>query len=134
MSRPNSFEQKVKFIRTLTSLTVRINSFQKRKTSLRSHGKDILPLSYRSDFWNGKVDCSHGSGPLSYQVWDLFTRGYAIVPFRCVSRKRNSDMPTNFKHCRIRSNFYLKFNKHEKKWRVLISNLSNGCLLIRTNK
>ena len=30
---------------------------------LRSHGNDIVELSYRSDFWNGKVDCSHGSGP-----------------------------------------------------------------------
>ena len=48
---------------------------------LRSHGNDIVPLSYRSDFWNGKVDCSHGSGPLSYQFWDLFTRvRYRIVP------------------------------------------------------
>ena len=48
---------------------------------LRSHENDIVPLSYRSDFWNGKVDCSHGSGPLSYQFWDLFTRvRYRIVP------------------------------------------------------
>ena len=47
---------------------------------LRSHGNDIVPLSYRSDFWNGKVDCSHESGPLSYQFWDLFTRvRYRIV-------------------------------------------------------
>ena len=48
---------------------------------LRSHGNDIVPLSYRSDFWKGKVDCSHDSGPLSYQFWDLFTRvRYGIVP------------------------------------------------------
>ena len=48
---------------------------------LRPHGNDIVPLSYRSDFWNGKVDCSHGSGPLSYQFSDLFTRvRYRIVP------------------------------------------------------
>ena len=48
---------------------------------LRSHGNDIVLLSYRSDFWNEKVDCSHGSGPLSYQFWDLFTRvRYRIVP------------------------------------------------------
>ena len=39
-----------------------------------SHGNDIVPLSYRSDFWNGKVDCSQGYGPLSYQFWDLFMR------------------------------------------------------------
>ena len=43
----------------------------------RSHGNDIVPLSYRSDFWNRKVD----SGPLSYQFWDLFTRvRYGTVP------------------------------------------------------
>ena len=47
---------------------------------LRSHGNDIVLLSYRSEFWNGKVDCSHGSGPLSYQFWDLFTRvRYRII-------------------------------------------------------
>ena len=47
---------------------------------LRSHGNDIVRLSYRSDFWNRKVYCSHGSGPLSYQFWDLFTLvRYCIV-------------------------------------------------------
>ena len=53
-----------------------------KELRLRSHGNDIVPLSYRSDFWNGKVDCSHGSGPLSYQFWDLFTR----VRYRIVSK------------------------------------------------
>ena len=39
------------------------------------------PLLHRSDFWNGKVDRSHGAGPLSYQFWDLFTRvRYRTVP------------------------------------------------------
>ena len=34
-------------------------------------------ISYLSDFWNGKVDCSL----LSYQFWDLFTRvRYRTVP------------------------------------------------------
>ena len=38
-------------------------------------------ISYRSDFWNGKVDCSHASGLLSYEFWDLFSRvRYHIVP------------------------------------------------------
>ena len=32
-------------------------------------------------FGTEKVDCSYGSGPLSYQFWDLFTRvRYRIVP------------------------------------------------------
>ena len=53
---------------------------EKSYLRLRSHGNDIIPLSNRSDFWNGKVDCSHGSGPLSYQFWGLFTRErYRIV-------------------------------------------------------
>ena len=34
---------------------------------LRSHGNDIVPLSCRYDFSNEKVDCSHWSGPSSYQ-------------------------------------------------------------------
>ena len=47
---------------------------------LRSQWNDIVPLSYLSDFWNRKVDCSHGSGLLSYQFWDLFTLvRYCIV-------------------------------------------------------
>ena len=54
---------------------------QYRFLRLCSHGNDIVPSLYWSDFWNGKVDCSHGSGPLSYQFWDLFTRvWYHIVP------------------------------------------------------
>ena len=30
--------------------------------SLRSHGNDIVQFSFRSEFWNERVDCSHGSG------------------------------------------------------------------------
>ena len=66
-----------------TREALRGDLFLQRKNTLRlrSHGNDIVPLSYRPDFWNGKVDCSHGSGPLSYQFWDLFTRvRYRIVP------------------------------------------------------
>ena len=51
---------------------------------LRSHGNDIVPLSYsyQSDFWNGKVDCSQGSIlSVIVPVLDLFTRvRYRIVP------------------------------------------------------
>ena len=44
-------------------------------------------------------------------------------------------MSTNFRHLRIKSNLYLKSNKHEKKlWRVLNSNLSNSGLLLKINK
>ena len=43
------------------------------------------------------------------------TPSYRSVAFRVETSKRKSDMSTNFKHCRIRSTFYLKFNKHEKK-------------------
>ena len=58
-----------------------IYSIIKMDLRLCSHGNDIVPLSYQSEFWNGKVDCSHGSGPLSYQFWDLFTWvRYRIVP------------------------------------------------------
>ena len=54
---------------------------------LRSHGNDIVPLSYWCDFWNGKVDCSHGSGPLSYQFWVLFTRvRYRTSPCYCAPK------------------------------------------------
>ena len=38
---------------------------------LCSHG-NYIPLSYQSNFWNRKVDCSYGSSPLSYQFWVLF--------------------------------------------------------------
>ena len=71
---------------------------------LRSHGNDIIPLSYRSDFWNGKVDCSHGSGPLSYPVLGPVHTGtvsYRSEAFRAKTSKRKSAMSTNFKHCRI---------------------------------
>ena len=60
---------------------------------------------------------------------------YRSEAFHAKTRKRKSTLSTNFKHCQIRSNFYLKFNKHEKKlWRVLSSNLLNSGLFIRTNK
>ena len=78
----------------------------------------IVPLSYRSDCWNGKVDCSHGSGPLSYQFWDLFTRvQYSIVPkhFAPKQAKENLICQQISNNAGIRSTFYLKFNKHEKK-------------------
>ena len=49
------------------------------KFSLRSQGNDIVPLLYRSDCLDGKVDSSHGSGSLSYQ-FGTCSHGYAIVP------------------------------------------------------
>ena len=53
----------------------------------------IVPLSYRSDFWNGKVDCSHGSSPLSYQFSDLFTRvRYRIVPKHFVPKQAKENL------------------------------------------
>ena len=58
---------------------------------LRSHGNDIVPLSYRSDFWNGKLDCSHGSGPLSYQFLepvDTGTLSYRSAAFRAKTSKK----------------------------------------------
>ena len=70
--------------------------------------------------------CKRGTRWISLPVWGV------VGGETC---KRKPDMSLNFKYCRIRSNFYLKFNKHEKKWwRVLSSNLSNSGLFIRTNK
>ena len=40
---------------------------------------------------------------------------YRSEAFLAKTSKRKSVMSTNFTHCRIKSNFYLKFNKHEKK-------------------
>ena len=64
--------------------------------------------------------------------------GYAFVPFRSISRQKKQKKiwyVNKFQTLRIRSNFYLKFNKHERKWcRVLSSNLSNSAFFIRTNK
>ena len=44
------------------------------------HMGRIVPLSYQSDVWNGKVDCSHG--PVRYRT---SSQGYSIVSFRSIS-------------------------------------------------
>ena len=87
-------------------------------------------LEWKSWLW------LHRSGPFPYQFLGCVhtdTVSYRSEAFRAKTSKRKSDMSTNF--CRIRSNFYFKFNKHEKKcWRVLSSNLSNSGLFTRTSK
>ena len=72
------------------------------------------------DFWIGKVDFSHGSGLLIVPVLGppVHTEINTMVSFPNISRqtsKRKSNMSTKFKHCRMRSNLYLKFNKQLRK-------------------
>ena len=59
------------------------------------------------------------TGPVRYRTsFGSFSHGHAIVSFLNISRqtsKRKSDMSTNFKHCRMRSNLYLKFKTALRK-------------------
>ena len=78
-----------------------------------------ISYRYRTGLIFGTEKLTVHTGPVRYRTsFGTCSHGYAIVPFSNISRQnkqKKSDMSTNFKHCRIRSNLYLKFNKHEKK-------------------
>ena len=83
-----------------------------------AYGNDIVPLSYRSDFWTEKLTVFTRVQSIIVPVLGPVhtdTASYRSDAFLAKTSKRKSDMSTNFKHCRIRSNFYLKLGKNEKK-------------------
>ena len=87
----------VAFYKFLFNNVVKHLTICAQKTCLlgpHSHGNDIVPLSYQSDFWNGKVDCVY-TGPVHYRTsfWDLFTKiRYRIIPKHFVPKRAKENL------------------------------------------
>ena len=75
-----------------------------------------ISCRYRTGLIFGTEKLTVHTGPVRYRTvlrpFHTGTLSYRSTEFRAKTSKRKSDMSTNFKHCRIRSNFSLKFKKH----------------------